>query len=220
MIFVIQCAARKRDSAGTLVKTNGSRVMFAANPKEMPHDGNYVYAHPDDISDCGISWRDQLLKYNRNPGHNPLGLMPAWKLYGAPIYSRLVDTYGPEHVYILSAGWGLIAAEFLTPNYNITFAPSAAKGNRRGKKDCYKDLCMLPPGCKDPIVFFGGKDYVHLFCELTRCFDCRKVVFYNSVNPPYAPGCELERFRTTTRTNWHYLCANRFIEGKVATSCG
>ena len=35
---------------------------------------------------------------------------------------------------------------------------------------------------KDPLVFFGGKSYVPLFCELTRSFNCRKVVFYNSKN--------------------------------------
>ena len=219
MIFVIQCAASKRGSAGSLVTTRGSRVMFVAKPEESPDDRQCVYAHPDAMSDSGISWRNLLLNYNRSPGHNPLGLLPAWKLYQNPSYSGLVKKFGPERVYILSAGWGLISANFLTPNYNITFSSKADKEYRRGKRDCYRDLCMLPPGCKGPIVFCGGKDYVRIFCDLTRPFKCRKIVLYNSVIPPRAPGCDLERFSTTTRTNWHYECANRFIEGKINIRC-
>ena len=53
-----------------------------------------------------------------------------------------------------------------------------------------------------------------MFCELTRHFDCRKIVFYNSSNLR-APGCQLQRFETTVRTNWHYQCANQFIDGLI-----
>jgi hypothetical protein len=38
---------------------------------------------------------------------------------------RLVEKFGIEKVFILSAGWGLIRADFLTPNYDITFSGSA-----------------------------------------------------------------------------------------------
>ena len=106
MIVVIQCAARKRDNAGTLRQRDGTPVVFVANPKVMPVGSGHVYAHPDDMSDKGVSWRDRLLDYNRNPGSNVLGLMPAWKLYKQPIYSDLVRKYGIKRVYILSAGWG------------------------------------------------------------------------------------------------------------------
>ena len=122
MVFVIQCAGRKRDYAGTFRDGNGSPVMFVANPKQMPQDATYVYAHPDGLSDSGITWRERLLRYNREPATNPLGLLPAWELYQNAVYSRLVEAYGVERVYILSAGWGLIAADFLTPDYNITFS--------------------------------------------------------------------------------------------------
>ncbi len=215
MIFVIQCAGGKRDYAGTLMHSNGSPVMFVANPREMPNDGKYVYAHPDETSDSGASWRDRLLDYNTCPGPNPLGLLPAWELYQNPVYFRLVKTYGAERVYILSAGWGLITAEFLTPDYDITFSASGGKGSKRDKSSRYRDLCLLPQELKDPIVFFGGRSYVPLFCELTRPFNCRKIVLYNSATPPSAPGCELKRFITTGRTNWHYQCANQFIEGEI-----
>ena len=54
----------------------------------------------------------------------------------------------------------MIAADFLTPDYDITFSGSADAYVRRGKKDRYKDFCMLPADTVDDIVFFGGKDYL------------------------------------------------------------
>ena len=95
----------------------------------MPHDARYVYAHPDDLSDSGITWRERLLRYNRQPGTNPLGLLRAWELYQNAVYSRLVRTYGIERVYILSAGWGLITADFLTPNYTSRSPNRPARGS-------------------------------------------------------------------------------------------
>jgi len=70
---------------------------------------------------------------------------------------------------------------------------------------------MLPVGTSDPIFFFGGKDYVSLFATLTKSISAPKTVFYNSAVSPDAPGCSLKRFETSTRTNWHYECANAFI---------
>ena len=61
----------------------------------------------------------------------------------------------------------MIAADFLTPDYDITFSGSADAYVRRGKKDRYKDFCMLPADTVDDIVFFGGKDYLPLFAKLT-----------------------------------------------------
>ena len=218
MIFVIQCAGSKQNGAGTLRRADGSPVMFVARPEEMPDHREYVYAHPDDIAESGVSWREELVEYNRNPGSNPFNLLPAWQLYQNPAYSRLVKAYGPDRVYILSAGWGLINADFLTPAYDITFAASGERGIRRNKSArFFKDLCLLPETSTEPIVFFGGRNYVPLFCELTRTFDCRKIVFYysESDDPPNAPGCKLQRFETTVRTNWHYQCANQFIDGLI-----
>ena len=216
MNLVIQCAASKQAHAGTLKQEAGTPVRFVAKPHEMAGNPEWAYAHPDDVSDAGMSWREQLLKYNRTPGSNPLGLLPAWKLYRNPIYGKLVQTYGPGWVYILSAGWGLISAEFLTPDYNITFSPSGGKGSKRGLSSRYDDLCLVPQESKEPIVFFGGKSYLPLFCNLTNIFKGRKVVFYNSDSLPSAPGCKLKRFKTRVRTNWQYQCASDFIDGKIS----
>ena len=67
-----------------------------------------------------------------NPGDNRFGLLPAWRLYRNPTYGILAEHWGLDHLYILSAGWGLIPANFLTPNYDITF--SAAQNVQRFKR--------------------------------------------------------------------------------------
>jgi hypothetical protein len=115
MIAVIQCAASKRSGAGHLSSASGKQIVFVANPKLAPPDPRVLYARPDDPSDFGTPWRSVLLKYNEKDRDNPLGLFPAWRLYENPIYERLVDRLGLEKVYVLSAGWGLLRAGFLTP---------------------------------------------------------------------------------------------------------
>jgi hypothetical protein len=215
MIAVIQCAARKRSGAGHLVSATGKRVVFVAEPGTARADPGDLFARPDDPSDWGVSWRQVLLKYNREPEDNPLGLCPAWQLYENGAYGRLVERLGLQNVYILSAGWGLISADFLTPYYDITFSQSADGYKRRRKADRYQDFRMLPDDVRDEIVFFGGKDYLPLFCSLTSSINTKKTAFYNSACAPQVPGCALKRFETATRTNWHYECAHAFLAGKI-----
>lgn len=215
MIFIIQCAASKHPQAGLFRTRNGSPVLFVADPSKAPPDSSIVYVRPDDPSDQGTSWRDLLVRYNANPAKNPFGLRQAYDLYENDAYRRLVEKFGIEKTYILSAGWGLIRADFLTPAYDITFSASADRYKRRTRKDAYQDFCMLPDGCAEPMVFFGGKDYVPLFAELTKTINAPKTVFYNSESAPEAPRCFLQRFQTSTRTNWHYECANAFLQGTI-----
>jgi hypothetical protein len=122
---------------------------------------------------------------------------------------------GIDHVYILSAGWGLISAAFLTPYYDITFSQAGEAYKRRRHSDRYRDLQMLPKQTREPIVFFGGKDYLPLFATLTSSISTTKTVFYNSAQVPQMPGYVLRRFETRTRTNWHYECANAFVDGVI-----
>ena len=211
MIIVIQCAATKRSGAGRFISPEGNPVIFVADPRAIAAEGASIYARPDDEAEVGKSWRQLVLSYN-TPNDNPFGLLPAYRLYQNPAYERLAERFGVSSLYILSAGWGLISAEFLTPYYDITFSPSAERHKRRLKADRLSDLCLLPSSVEVPIVFFGGKDYVPLFCTLTSNVRSERIVFYNSANPPNAPGCALKRFETTTRTNWHYECANTFID--------
>ena len=218
MIVVIQCAGRKRGRAGFLKTRDGTPVSFVAQPQLAPPAERRVYARPDDLSDLGGSWREQLLAYNENPGDNPLGLLPAFELYENEIYRALVTRFGMERTYILSAGWGLINAAFLTPSYDITFSASAEDFVRRRNGDFYRDFCMLPNDVGGPIVFFGSRGYVPLFAELTRFVKGEKTVFYSASQPPVAPGCLLERFDTRKRTNWQYECATAFLSGEAKTA--
>lgn len=215
MKIVIQCAARKCPCAGTLKTPVGQQVLFVAAPGDAPTDGKTFYARPDDLFDNELTWRDRLWDYNSNDTKkNPLDLLPAYRLYGNRIYVMLVEKFGLQSVFILSAGWGLISAEFLTPDYDITFSPNAEPYKRRRKKDVYHDFSMLPDD-GDDVVFLGGKDYLPLFCHLTAETRCMKTVFYNSVNRPDLPsGFDSVLYETRTRTNWHYECANALIRGR------
>jgi hypothetical protein len=93
-------------------------------------------------------------------GGNPLGLLPAFELYENHIYRALASRFGAEKTYIVSAGWGLINAAFLTPSYDITFNASAENLVCRLKGDSYHDSCMLPDNTEEPVVFFGSKQSV------------------------------------------------------------
>jgi hypothetical protein len=125
-----------------------------------------------------------------------------------------VHRFGIDNTMILSAGWGLIPAQFLTPRYDITFSANAQPYVRRRQNQEYEDFSMLPARAIGPIVFFGGREYVPLFAKLMAPVE-RKIVFYNSAVPPMAPGCCLRRFYTSTRTNWHYKCARAFAAGAI-----
>ena len=212
MIVVIQCAARKAADAGHLRTQDGRRVMFVANPDLAPRDGDCIYARPDDVAETGTSWRTVLRQYNENPGDNRLGLLPAWRLYRNPTYEILAERCGLDRLYILSAGWGLIPADFLTPNYDITFSAgqNVQKFKRRRRHDTYRDFRMLSTNTSEPILFFGGKDYIRLFCRLTADLASQRTVFYAG-REPAAPGCRVQPFGKPY-TNWHYQCAKAYVE--------
>lgn len=221
MIVVIQCAAGKNQAAGHMLAENGQRVMFVANPQNAPLDRSTIYKRPDDPVLSELSWRDLLVKYNKKykdaVSENPLGLLPAWRLYKNSAYEELISAFGIENVFILSAGWGLIPAKFLTPNYDITFSARADIYKRRRHQDLYKDLAILPKDIEKPVIFLGGKNYIPMFCSLTEGIKSERTVFYNSETVPDAPGCRLCRFSTKTRTNWHYECARELARGNIDT---
>lgn len=218
-IIVIQCAASKNRNAGFMRRGDRQMAMFVAKPSHAPRNDQYVYAHPDDDAGSGASWRDELWRYNAryagSAANNPWGLLPAWKLYTESVYADLWRKYGPERLYILSAGWGLIRGDFLTPNYDITFSKKAEPYKRRGKRDAYQDWRMLPEDADNPVVFFGGQGYIGFFCSLTERVKGTRHIFYNSQNIPDAPGCRLVKYATRTKTNWHYEAADAFLQGEI-----
>ncbi|MEJ8568620.1 hypothetical protein [Elongatibacter sediminis] len=214
MMVVIQCAASKHPNAGFMRTAAGKQAIFVADPLQAPPYRNTLYARPDDPAQGSRTWRDLLVEYNATNTGNPYGLLEAYELYRNPVYSELVEKFGLHSTFILSAGWGLISADFLTPQYDITFSSAAASYKRRRKSDRYQDFCMLPTQSAADLYFLGGKDYVPLFAKTASEHGGKKIVFYNSATPPHAPGCELRRFETSTRTNWHYECARAMISGE------
>ena len=185
-----------------------------------PADESYSYVRPDDFAPKRIvTWREELTKYNEAYGQeNPYRLFPAYRLYANHTYVDLVEQFGPAGVFVLSAGWGLVRSDFLLPHYDITFSASAEPYKRRRTKDRYADFCHLPSDCDESIVFFGGKDYLSLFCTLTADLTCERVVFFNSSVRPVAPGCRLVRYHTKARTNWHYECVREFLAGRLSAA--
>lgn len=186
MKIVIQCAARKNETPlGTGFRTaEGKPVQFVAVPSLAHSDGKTVYAHPDDRADDQHTWRERLLNYNAAGSENPLGLQPAYKLYDNKTYENLVKKFGLGNVFILSAGWGLISANFFTQNYDITFsaARNVSPHCRRRNQDFYDDIFQLPDD-GDSIVFLGGKDYLQLFSRLTSNLRGEKIVFSTPILP-------------------------------------
>jgi len=215
MIVVIQCAARKRLNAGCFRTNEGKQVLFVARPDQAPPASDRSYARPDDPTEEGFSWRELVVRYNKTPDDNPFGLLPAYELYDNDAYRNLASRVGVGNTFILSAGWGLIAASFLTPRYDVTFSAAADGYKRRLRDDPYRDLNLMPEGLDAPMLFFGGKDYLPLFSRLTSAYRGSRVVFYNSIKRPDVAGCRLQRFDTTTRTNWHYECARAFLDGGI-----
>lgn len=214
MKIVIQCAGNKSENAGSFALKDGRRVIFVASPPAKLPPENCIYARPDDTAEAPHeTWREKLTAYNREDADkNPLNLLPAYKLYKNQIYQQLVSRFGKEKVFILSAGWGLIPAYFLIPAYDITFSASGDILNRRKLNDHYKDFCLMEDDDEE-IAFLGGKSYLPLFHALTEGMSGKKIVFYNSKTPPdlSLSNIQLIKFETSTRTNWHYECAQSII---------
>ncbi len=215
MRAVIQCASSKTEGAGHLHTAAGEPVTFVARPDEAaalcPRG---VFARPDDLAPgLGRSWRSLLIEANTSAS-NPHRLVQAARLYRHRAYASLVAGLGLERVFVLSAGWGLVGGAFRLPAYDITFSSSADHHKRRRHADAWQDFCHLED-TGEPIIFFGGQDYLPLFCRLTAGFTSPRTVFHRASAAPDAPGCTLVKYETPTRTNWHYECVGRFLEGSI-----
>lgn len=209
MKVVIQCAAGKQANAGYLYDNLNNRINFVSKPNYVPDNlsGDLIFKRPDDSSPWGITWREVLIKYN-NSSSNPLNLLKAYELYKNPIYKKLYEIVGND-LYILSAGWGLIPAKFFTPYYDITFSVQAEKYKKRDK-GFFNDFNMLEFS-NDDLYFFGGKEYLKLFQNLTKDYQGKRIVYYNSKDVPESRGCHLIKYETRTKTNWHYDCVKTWI---------
>ena len=216
MKVVIQCSATKNKAAGSFT-FNARRVTFVSHPELHRGASSEILFRPDSrVPSTSITWRDHLLAYNKG-AHNPDRLLCAADLYSPDIYRSLLRHAGSKNLFILSAGWGLVRADFLVPDYDITFSSQAEPWKRRRKRDVFSDFAQLTQvdlDATEDIYFFGGKDYLPLYYTLTRTLVARKVVYYVSAHIPRDPAFKYIRY-STAGTNWHYGCAKDFIEGSM-----
>jgi len=211
--IVIQCAGTK-NPCGSFNYQNGELIKFVAHPELCKPISSIKFQKPDDCDQAGVTWRNKLVEYNSiHYEVNPLKLLKAYQLYKKSIYTELVEHFGIENVYILSAGWGLVRADFLLPDYDITFSASAERSKRRLKSEQYQDLALMSTNKGDEIVFLGGKDYQHLFVKLTSHLPARKVIVYNALKQPKFKNVEYVIYNVKQKTNWHYSCAKEIING-------
>lgn len=224
MKVVIACAGSKAGNAGYMKTVDERCVKFVGDPdlaRAASPKPEFCYARPDGEAKGGKTWREKLVAYNKScKDENPFGLLPAHKLYKPKIYTQLVEVFGIDNVYILSAGWGLIRASFLTPNYDITFRRQADAYKRRGKSQ-YRQYCdsnHLESAIDEDLLFFGGKDYLPLLCCLTQCYQGQRIVYYSG-NKPNCDDVEFVPYETSTRI-WYYECATKVIECYKSDPCG
>jgi len=211
--IVIQCAGSKRLDANTLIY-DGVIANFVASAKLAPATELGRFVTPDDaVGESSMTWRELLLTSQGMQS----GLLTAGELYRPRVYRELLASYGSENVFILSAGWGLVRADFRLPKYDITFSSQAEKYKRRKISDTFMDFNQLPDG-PDPVVFFGGKHYRPLLNSLLSSQQRPKIAFFRSERSAKCEildGWEMRPYITSKLTNWHYDAAATFATGHL-----
>ena len=214
MKIIISCCDRKN---GELFQHNGEAINFVSHANELTPN-NELYFHPDDLMpNENITWRELVAQQEiRND------LLPTHELYKPEIYNSLFQHYG-NNLFIFSAGWGIVRADYKLPKYNVTFSnsnniPIYAK---RNDNDTFNDFNQLEGVDENErIIFIGGKDYVLPFCQLTNHLPNQKIVVYKNHdvlnnNPYLNNNFQFMHYQTNRRTNWHYEYANRLINNEI-----
>lgn len=217
--IIIQCSAKKNGKLWSVSGLDGIQVKLVSHPNSCKVTPGIKLFRPDDVvPDSSMTWREYLNDYNKRK-NNPDHLMCAGDLYQDKTYRILVNRFGWDNTYILSAGWGLIRSDFYLPNYDITFSKLADYCKQRKKTDKFKDFNhLLVEKSNDvdyQIYIFVGKDYLPLLYELTRHIQTKKFIFYKSENIKTLDNYEYINYKTNQSTNWHYSCAQDFANGKI-----
>lgn len=214
-VIIIQCSAGKQ-FGGEWIE-NGKKVKFVANPLVAGNPpAGYVYKKPQDISTNGKKYIDELVEYNKN-NSNPMKLFRAADLYKNETYKQL-DLYCDSKgwsFYILSAGWGLIKADYLIPNYDITFTSAAVAYK---KKTFHRDtigINMMDAKQEQSIFCFVGKSYYEILDATTGVAGGKKYLFYldkNGNKIMNKRGYVTVPFTYHDGYRWNYACAQDFMK--------
>jgi hypothetical protein len=215
MKVIISCCDRKN---GNQFTHNKKSINFISKVNEVDSN-NALYVHPDDlIPNENITWRELIaLQEIRDD------LLPTYDLYRPEIYKSLYQHLGDD-LFIFSAGWGIVRADYKLPKYNVTFS----KGNNipiyniRNQNNIFNDFNHLENiDINELVVFIAGKEYVQPFCQLTNHLPNKKIIIYknNAVlnNNPYLKSHNFKfvHYQTNRRTNWHYEFAERLINNEI-----
>jgi len=209
MIIVISCSGSKN---GRNLVYNGREITFISDPDK---DKKNQFRPDDKIPNEQRTWREYIQNQENEK------LLRSYELYKPSIYKSLYEKYKSD-LFILSAGWGLISANFRIPKYDITFSKQAPKDSQRRKDDLYNDFNQLKDiNPNEKIIFLGGSDYLKLFYNLTHNLPNEKVIFYKKKNiyadAPFLKNdksYKLIKYITSASTNWHYGCAKDLLNNE------
>jgi hypothetical protein len=202
----------------------GQAVKFAASPQTAPRD-EFAYYKPDDsIPGQNKTWRNLVVNGQNDP---ELDLVPAYLLYSPDIYRDFYKKFG-SRFYILSAGWGVIRADFKIPAYDITYStgPNVPKHAKRNDNYGWKDINHLKEDSvkfdsDSEVILFASSTYVSPFCDMAQSIPYKKKILYRSQKITQRQGFVYEYYQTNRRTNWYYEAAGKFLnENKQLPSFG
>ncbi|MBM4027434.1 MAG: hypothetical protein FJ280_18815 [Planctomycetes bacterium] len=221
---VIQCAGRKFP-APTL-SLPGASIQFVAAPQPMMPNSRAPWdALPAPVNG---TWIDTVRDYNNCQMALPAGvsvsgnapLTEAGSLYSPPVYGQLVQRFGPTHVYVLSAGWGLVRADDRIPIYDITFNSSALPMARMSPnvRSAYDSVRRTVDG-EDDIHLFLTPKYLLYWLSLFPFFGTRRIILHwrkGQRLPLGWRGAVCWHDCGERRLNWHYVAAKQFSDGREA----
>lgn len=213
MIIVISCSGSKNSA---LPEFGNQKIVFCARPNLAPMDENR-YVHPDDHIDVDgqKTWREWVEAKQEYDI-----FLQAYRLYKPSIYRNLYRKYG-QKLFIFSAGWGIVRANFKLPKYDITFSQGqniADYKRRLSSASNFNDYNHLDEiDGREEILFVGGSKYILPFCLLTSHLPTKKIIVYKSrLSSQLNLYLEREDFEFQEYleidkpfTNWHYTYANK-----------
>jgi hypothetical protein len=219
-IAVLCCSSKKSKERFCY---NDQYIKFVASPqmasKTMPKNGVEYYKPDDKIPGENKTWRDLVLEQKHSD------LVTAYCLYCRDIYKDFYRNFG-DRFYILSAGWGIIRANFKIPTYDITYSttPKVPEYAKRGDNHGWKDINHLQEdsmkwGCDSEVILFAGSAYVSHFREMAQSLpnsiQKRILVYTNNKsedrNVKRYQNLVYQYYYSPKSTNWHLEAAETFL---------
>ena len=217
---VMICAKEKKGNSNIIHENFNHPITFVAQP-----NGVNTFLPDGDIPNLNMTWRD----YVTNNQNNNVIPFKSYQLYIHGVYQNLFNFFR-YRLFILSAGWGLVKAEFRLPNYNITFSSSAKPEYKRvfnNLDPSFNDFNDLTYNHNvglnsenEDIVFIGGRTYIKQFIARTDGIGKNKIIYHFGNEPlvvlpdnffyvQYVPN-NPNNYRT-----WHYELAQKYADGEI-----